>query len=75
MKNMLVLIILFGLLVGSHVLAQDMEAELSATITNAAGGSIGTLSIFPMTANNATDMGLPMEVLQGSMGIGNRTRV
>jgi Cu-Zn family superoxide dismutase len=68
MKRLLILVLFSLLLIGAAAHAQDDEAELTATITNAAGEEIGTVAFFTLD-ENAMMMGSSSPSLAGMVGI------
>lgn len=69
MKRLFMLGILSLLLVGVGVQAQEFPTELTATITNAEGNEIGTISFATITADMASSMTPPMETIEGATAI------
>ena len=61
----LALIVLLSAVVGY---AQE-EAEVSATIVDAEGNELGTVSFMELNEDNARDMDIPAELLDGGMGV------
>src|SRR5687768_12815620 len=66
MKRIVVLALLSALFIGVALQAQDIPAELNATITNAAGDEIGTVSISPVTAEMARELDVPVDSLESA---------
>lgn len=69
MKHLLLLVSVSLLVIGFSVNAQELPAELIATITTAEGDEIGTVSFGTVTADMAVDMGLSAESIEGGVTI------
>lgn len=65
MKRVFMLAVFNLLLVGLAVQAQDLPPELTATITDAEGEEIGTVSFSAVTADTENDLDVPPEALEG----------
>lgn len=69
MKRLSLLVAACILLVGLTAQAQEFPTELTATVTDADGETIGTISFATVTPEMAADMVPPMEGLEGSVVI------